>query len=247
MKRRDALATIASTLIAASPHAVRAEASGVPVFMYHHVNNTIPSSPLALGLTLPTGSFEAQLRYLASHKIATLTAGELADALSRDEHPTRTVVLTFDDGYEDSSTVIAPLLARYGARATFFVNAGTIEHRNHLSWREMRALRAAGCEIGAHGMHHLDLSTLDRDGQLHEAGDCVARIERFLGVRPVSYAYASGAYNKTTLDVMREIGIHSAWTEHVARAKDVRNPYEMPRLRITRDMTVDGFAALVSG
>jgi len=240
MKRIEAIAAIASTLVAA-PY------RGVPVFMYHHVNNTIPSSALALGLTLPTASFEAQLRYLARNKITTLTAGELVDALSRNERPQRAVVLTFDDGYEDSSTVIAPLLAHYGARATFFVNAGTIEHRNHLSWREMRALRAAGCEIGAHGMHHLDLTTLDRDGQLHEAGDCVARIERFLGVRPVSYAYASGAYNETTLDVMREIGIHSAWTEHVARATNVRHPYEMPRLRITRDMTVDGFAALASG
>jgi peptidoglycan/xylan/chitin deacetylase (PgdA/CDA1 family) len=240
MKRIEAIAAIASTLIAAPFR-------GVPVFMYHHVNNTIPSSQLALALTLPTASFESQLRYLASNKITTLTAGELFDALSRGEQPQRKVVLTFDDGYEDTSTVIAPLLARYGARATFFVNAGTIEHRNHLSWREMRAMRAAGNEIGAHGMHHLDLSTLSRSGQLDEAGGCVARLERFLGVRPVSYAYASGAYNATTLDVMREIGIHSAWTEIVGRAQNVRDPYKMPRLRITRDMTVDGFAALASG
>lgn len=239
MNRAQAIATLAATLIPQAP--------GVPVFMYHHVNNTIPPSALALALTLPTPSFEAQLRYLASHKITTLTAGELVDALSRGEHPQRAVVLTFDDGYEDSSSVVAPLLQRYGARATFFVNAGTVEHRNHLSWRQMRAMRAAGNEIGAHGMHHLDLTTLDRAGQMHEAGDCVDRIERFLGVRPVSYAYASGAYNATTLEIMREIGIHSAWTEHVARATNVRHPYEMPRLRITRDMTVDGFAALVTG
>lgn len=247
MKRRDAIAAISSTILAARPRPARAEAPGVPVFMYHHVNNTIPSSALALALTLPTPSFEAQLRYLARNKIATLTAGELFDALSRGEHPQRTVVLTFDDGYEDGATVVGPLLAKYGARATFFVNAGTIGYRGHQSWREMRALRAAGCEIGAHGMHHLDLTTLDRSEQMHEAGDCVARIQRFIGFRPVSYAYASGAYNNTTLDVMREIGIHSAWTEIVGRALDVRKPYEMPRLRITRDMTVDGFAALVTG
>jgi len=247
MKRRDALAAITSTLLAASARPVRSATSGVPVFMYHHVNNTIPSSALALALTLPTASLEAQLRYLASNKITTLTAGELVDALSRGQHPQRSVVLTFDDGYEDASTVVAPLLARYGARATFFVNAGTIEHRNHLSWREMRAMHAAGNEIGAHGMYHLDLTTLSRNGQLHEAGDCVERIGRFLGVRPVSYAYASGAYNATTIEIMREIGIHSAWTEIVARAQNVRHPYEMPRLRITREMTVDGFAALVTG
>jgi len=241
MNRSEAIATIVAPLIA------RAETRGVAVFMYHHVNDTIPKSALALGLTLPTASFEAQLRYLASNKFTTLTAAELFDALSRGENPQRAVVLTFDDGYEDCSTVVAPLLAHYGAHATFFVNAGTIEQRNHLRWRQMRAMLAAGNEIGAHGMHHLDLTTLDRSGQLHEAGDCVARLERFLGTRPVSYAYASGAYNATTLDVMREIGIHSAWTEIVGRARNVAKPYEMPRLRITRDMTVDGFAALANG
>lgn len=230
----------------ALPLAARA-AGGVPVFMYHHVNDTTPSSPIALGLTLPTASFEAQLRYLATKGIATITADELFGALQRGQIPQRTVVLTFDDGYADAATVVGPLLARYRARATFFVNAGTIGLRNHVSWRDLRGLRAAGNEVGAHGMHHLDLTTLDRSEQMHEAGDCVARLERFLGARPVSYAYASGAYNATTLDIMRTIGIHSAWTEHYGRANNLAHPYEMPRLRIARETSVGGFAAMVSG
>lgn len=221
-------------------------ARGVPVFMYHHINDAIPSSRIALGLTLPTASFEAQLRYLATNKIATLTAGELVDALARGHVPERAAVLTFDDGYADAARIVGPLLSRYGARATFFVNAGTIGLRNHVNWRDLRALRAAGNEVGAHGMYHLDLTTLDRSGQMHEAGDCVARIERFLGARPVSYAYASGAYNATTLDVMRAIGIHSAWTERYAWADNLRRPYQMPRLRVARDTSLDGFASLVS-
>ena len=47
MKRRDALAAITSTLVTASARPVYSATSGVPVFMYHHVNNTIPSSALA--------------------------------------------------------------------------------------------------------------------------------------------------------------------------------------------------------
>ena len=227
--------------------ALAAPPSGVPVFMYHHVNDTTPTSRIALGLTLPTASFEAQLRYLAQKRISTITAAELVDALGRDQHPERSAVLTFDDGYADCATIVAPLLARYNARATFFVNAGTIGLRNHLTWKDLRAMRKAGNEIGAHGERHLDLSTLSRNGQLHEAGDCVARIERYTGVRPISYAYASGAYNATTLAVMHEIGITSAWTEHTGYAKDVRNRYEMPRLRVARDTSLAGFAYLVNG
>lgn len=238
MNRAQALRTIAAAFAPAG-------ASGVPVFMYHHVNDMMPETAIARGLTLPTKAFQAQLAWLAEHRIATLTAAELVDAIGRGHMPQNAAVLTFDDGYADTAAIVAPLLKRYNARATFFVNAGTIGLRGHVSYRDLRAMRAAGNEIGAHGMHHLDLSTLDREGQLREAGDCVSRIERYVGARPVSYAYASGAYNATTLELMPSIGILSAWTEHSGRVRDVRDPYEMPRLRISRTTTIAEFASMV--
>jgi peptidoglycan/xylan/chitin deacetylase (PgdA/CDA1 family) len=245
--RRRALAALGAAVACARPPAARAAYAGVPVFMYHHVNDTRPENTIALGLTLPTANFEAHLRYLADQRIATLTAGELVGALARGHRPVRVAVLTFDDGYADAASIVFPLLKRYGARATFFVNGGTIEHRGHVSWRELRAMRAAGNELGAHGEYHLDLTTLDRAGQMREAGECVARIARWTGFRPVSYAYASGAYDATTLLVMRAIGITSAWTEHYGFVHDARNPYEMPRVRITRDTGESRFAALLRG
>jgi peptidoglycan/xylan/chitin deacetylase (PgdA/CDA1 family) len=240
MNRADALRTIAAAF-------AQAPAGGVPVLMYHHVNDTNPTASIARGLTLPTEAFEAQLRWLVEHRVTTLTAAELVDTVERGQLPQRAAVLTFDDGYADTATIVAPLLQRYRARATFFVNAGTIGLRGHVTYRALRAMQAAGNEIGAHGMHHLDLATLDRQDQLREAGDCVERIARFTGVRPVSYAYASGAYNATTLALMPEIGIRSAWTEHSGRVRDLRDPYQMPRLRIARDTTIHEFAAMVAG
>lgn len=241
MTRADALRTIAAAFTPA-PATI-----SVPVFMYHHVNDTRPEARIARGLTLPTGAFEAQLRWLADRRIATMTTGELVDAIGRGHVPRDVAVLTFDDGYADAATIIAPLLKRYNARGTFFINAGTIGQRGHVSYRDLRAMHSAGNEIGAHGMHHLDLATLTSEGQLHEAGDCVDRIARYTGVRPVSYAYASGAYNATTLALMPAIGIRSAWTEHPGRVLDLHDPYEMPRLRIARHATLAEFAAMVTG
>ena len=246
LNRRAALGALGAAFAVCKLPA-RAAAGGVPVFMYHHVNDSVPVNAIALGLTLPTQRFESHVRYLASNKIGTMTAWELVDALERGHVPRNVAVLTFDDGYEDAATIVFPLLQRYGMRATFFVNAGTIGRRGHVNWRELRAMLKGGCEIGAHGDYHLDLTTLSRAGQMHEAGDCVERIARWTGVRPVSYAYASGAYNATTLNVMRTIRIKSAWTEHYGWANNVRNPYDMPRLRIARDTDVAGFAALVRG
>jgi peptidoglycan/xylan/chitin deacetylase (PgdA/CDA1 family) len=218
---------------------------GVPVLMYHAVNDSNPRSIIARNLTLPSARFEAQLRYLARRRIPTLTAGELVSALERGEHPGG-VVLTFDDGYADAATVVLPLLQRYRARATFFINSGSVGRPNHVTWAQLRTMRAAGMEIGAHGVRHLDLTTLDRTGQLYEAGHCLEKLAQYTGARPVTYAYASGAYNATTLEVMRTLGLRSGWTERFGAVHDVRNPYEMPRLRVSRDTELEGFAALVA-
>jgi len=237
VNRAGAIATLGALVLPAT--------SAVPVLMYHTVNETVPHNPVALSLTLPTQRFADQLRYLAAHRIATLTAGGLVEALAREERP-RGVVLTFDDGYADMARTVAPLLARYRMRATFFVNSGSIGTHNHLTWRELRALHAAGNEIGAHGAHHLDLTTLDRAGQVREIGGCIAKLEQYARVRPVSYCYASGEYNATTLALLPTFGIRSAWTERNGRVHDLSRPYELPRLRIARETTLEQFAALVS-
>jgi peptidoglycan/xylan/chitin deacetylase (PgdA/CDA1 family) len=241
MKRREVLLAVAASALL--PRA-SAAAPGVAVLMYHAVNDTVPRNPISLGLTLPIASFESQLRYLTEHRLPTLTAGQLVTALARGEHP-RGVVLTFDDGYADAARFVVPLLVKYRARATFFINSGSIGSPNHCTWADLRAMQQAGMELGAHGVRHLDLTTLDRAGQMEEAGKCVDKIEKYAGTRPVSYAYASGQYNPTTLEVMHAIGIRSAWTERVGTVHDIRDPYRLPRLRVARGDGIDAFASLV--
>lgn len=74
--------------------------------------------------------FEHLLQHLGRHNafarldevVASLRAGH---RLTRD-----TVVLTFDDGLRNNFIYAAPLLARYRAKATFFVVPGLIENRD---------------------------------------------------------------------------------------------------------------------
>lgn len=229
-------------LLACTPPAA-ASTAGVPVLMYHAVNDGKPHSRIGLALTVSSKAFDEQLRYLERRRIPTLTAGELVDALGHGRHP-RGVVLTFDDGYADAAAVIVPLLIRHHARATFFINSGSVGSPNHVSWAQLREMRRAGMEIGAHGAHHLDLSSLDRAGQMREAGLCVEKIQRYVGARPVTYAYASGKFNATTFEVMRALGIRSAWTELYGSVHDLRQPYKMPRYRILRDDGLASFEAV---
>ncbi len=220
---------------------------GVPVLMYHLVDAHVPKDAVGRDLTVEPKDFDAQLKYLRAHHIATLTAQELANDLARGEHPKSAVVLTFDDGYEDAATTALPILRANGARGTFFVSSGFVGTPRHLTWKEMRALRDGGMEVACHGTMHLDLSTLDRAGQVAEAGGCMRRFARYLGgAPPQTYAYPAGQYNATTLELMRQFGIRAAFTEHPGTVRDLAHPYELPRRRVRHDDTLAQFASVAT-
>ena len=239
--RRLAAFLIAGTL--AAPAA--ADWPGVPVLMYHRVDPEVPHDAVGRDLTVEPAAFEAQLRYLRERGIRTLTAAELIAALRRGERPEKAVVLTFDDGYEDAASIALPLLRKYGQHATFYISAGFIGTPRHVTWSEMREMRAAGMEVACHGTQHRDLATLDRAGQMSEAGHCLSAFARYLsGWKPQTYAYPAGKYDAITLELMPALGVVAAFTEVPGTVRNLLRPYELPRRRIRHDDGVERFAEL---
>ncbi len=238
------IVALLAALVFATP-AGAAVPAGVPVLMYHQVDARTPADAVGRSLTLTPAAFEAQLAWLRAHHIVTLTTDELVRALARGAHPTNAVVLTFDDGYRDAATVALPLLVRYGARASFYVSAGFLGDGRHLSWAQLRTMRAAGMEIGCHGTHHLDLTTLSRAGASAEIGHCAATLARYLAP-PTTYAYAAGRWNATTIALVRAAGFTCALTERPGVVASLRSPYELPRRRIARTTDLAAFAVLAT-
>lgn len=246
--KRSPIAALACALAVAMPGAAPAQRSaGVPVLMYHRVDAVLPADAVGRDLTVEPAAFEAQLRLLRDRGIRTLTAEELARDMAHGSLPSRAIVLTFDDGYDDAATTALPLLVKYGARGTFYVSSGFVGTPRHLSWKQIRALRAAGMEVACHGTFHLDLSTLDRAGQLREAGGCMKRFAHYLGgPPPVTYAYPAGKFDATTLELMRSLGIIAAFSERPGVVKDLSQAYDEPRLRVRHDDSTEQFGALAA-
>ncbi len=229
-----------------TPAAARPVA-GVPVLMYHKVDAVVPNEAVGRDLTVDPRAFAAQLAYLRAHHIRTITADELATDVTRGQHPRDAVVLTFDDGYADAATTAFPILRKFGARATFYVSSGFVGTPRHLTWKQMREMRAAGMEVACHGTDHLDLSTLDRAGQRREAAGCLKRFARFLGgPAPTTYAYPAGKYDATTFAIMRELGIRAAFTERPGNVTDLTRPFALPRRRVRHDDDIAQFAVIAT-
>lgn len=127
----------------------------VPILNYHSVGAH------ADDYTVTEAQFAQQLDWLKAAGYRTLP---LHEALRQGQ---RGVVLTFDDGKEDALTRVLPALQKRGMRAVFFIPTALMGKPGYLTWDGVRALAAAGMEIGSHTVHHARLSELD-DEQLQD-------------------------------------------------------------------------------
>jgi peptidoglycan/xylan/chitin deacetylase (PgdA/CDA1 family) len=92
--------------------------------------------------------------------------------------------LTFDDGPSpDATPAILDLLARRGARATFFVLAGNVRRHGEVLRRASRE----GHEIALHGDRHWPLPLLPPPAIRGEIERCAAAVVAALGVKPLHY------------------------------------------------------------
>lgn len=222
-----------------------APGGGVPILMYHKVDPVTPSDPVGRSLTISPRDFEAQLAWLRAHHIQTVTTAQLADELEHGRHPTNQIVLTFDDGYTDGATVVTPLLQKYGDVATFYISAGFVGDGRHMTWRQMRAMRAAGMEIGCHGTFHLDLATISHARDEYEIGHCAAAVTRYVG-RPTTYAYPAGKSDAFVRALVQRDGFAVALTERPGAVTSLADPYLLPRRRVARDEGLAAFASLAT-
>jgi peptidoglycan/xylan/chitin deacetylase (PgdA/CDA1 family) len=114
----------------------------LPILCYHSVVQDLesPWAQASGGLHLPVANFRQQLAFLARHyRVIPLEAAISDLAAGRRPH-TRSVVLTFDDGYANNLSVAAPLLLEYGFPATIFLATDYIGGKRFW-WDDPRAKR----------------------------------------------------------------------------------------------------------
>jgi peptidoglycan/xylan/chitin deacetylase (PgdA/CDA1 family) len=218
----------------------------IPILMYHYVRYVDPAAdPLGFNLSVTPEQLAAQLGWLKAAGYETVRM-DAAAACVRGEGPcpARAVALTFDDGYLDAYGVALPLLQQHGYVATFYIVSGFVGQPGYMGWPEIRALRDAGMEIGAHSVSHPDLTTLGLDDLRAQVAQSGAAIAAELGAPVLSFCYPGGRFNDTVAAVARESGYTSATT--TAPDGPQADPFTLPRLRISGDLALDGFQWMVA-
>ena len=91
------------------------------ILVYHRVNDDFDP----FFSSVPASVFDSQMAYIArGYRVCTVE--ELFDRSRRGGLPRDALAITFDDGYRDTLTHAAPILAKHGLPATVFLATGFI-------------------------------------------------------------------------------------------------------------------------
>ncbi len=228
----------------------------VPILMYHEIGEPPETNSK---MAVSPAAFAAHLAYLHNAGFKTITASAFSVALSEDTEklPDQTVVLTFDDGYENFYSRVMPLLGQYGFTATVFVTTGWIQDAGTeligekpgkmLSWNQITGAALAGIEIAAHSHRHPQLDRLPEKLLHEELYTSKERLEHKLGLSVSGLAYPFGYSNVRVRQMARTVGYGYSCAVANMAASPASDLFALPRLTVRHSTTMPVFHQLVHG
>jgi peptidoglycan/xylan/chitin deacetylase (PgdA/CDA1 family) len=216
----------------------RPSTAQVPILMYH-VIGVAPANAAFPSLFVPPAELAAQVSWLAAHGFHAVTLRRLyAGWQGTRALPPKPVVLTFDDGYLSDYTAALPTLRRHRWPGVLNLVLKNLAPGDIEPW-QVRKLIAAGWEIGAHTLTHVDLTTLDPARLRHEVAGSRAVIRRRFGVPVDAFCYPAGRYNAQVVAAVKAAGFSVATTENPGLARK-SEPFTLARIRIDPGDGVSG-------
>lgn len=214
-----------------------------PVLCYHRV------LPAAAGNEAPEYSvtpqqFAAQMSLLNEEGFTSLTLDEYFEAArGLRELPSRSVVVTFDDGFADNYSVAWPIARRLGVKINLFICTGLVageqlpafdgddararasqekfpEHWQPLSWAQLREMIDGGVSIGFHTHRHRNLGRVSENEIAGDAAEGISIFKDQLKAAPRFFAFPFGhygSYPETAVDVLTGQGLKMFFTTELGR------------------------------
>ena len=200
--------------------------------MYHQV---LKDESRAGKYIITPNELESDLAYLSGNGYVSVLPSQLVKIREQGGRlPEKTVVNTFDDGYETGLYYVLPLLKKYGMKAVInVVGSYTDEYSRineegkhlsyaYLTWNEIKKLSDSGyVEIGNH-TYDMHSYNGERNGCARKENESdeqyrtvlyedVARLsdklQRVTGKRPVAFAYPFGSLCERSAEIIGSAGI----------------------------------------
>ena len=206
----------------------------LPVLMYHHVQDIeAAKSKNQTSLTVDTNTFREQMKYL---KDRGYRSAYMSDVLNFFEGgaviPTKSILITFDDGYDDFASNAVPILREFSFVSTLFVSTGLMDNPGYLSWNTIEDLAKQGDVVFAnHTWSHRNVGANRADVEREIKTADLQLEERGLNT-PKLFAYPYGIESDWGKEILESLKYELAFTTAPGTILCEKQRLELPRVRV---------------
>ncbi|WP_339720518.1 polysaccharide deacetylase family protein [uncultured Paraglaciecola sp.] len=169
------------------------------ILLYHHVSKTTPRLT-----SVSPETFRQHMQYLADNH-SVLPLKQVIEALQNNHPlPDKTVVITFDDGYDNIYDNAHPILKEFAFPYTIFVNPPLIGEVNYqLNWQQVKRMAKENVSFANHGKQHSHMLTKEAgesqqewlDRTMQDIDDAEKILQQHLGYSLKYFAYPYGEFD----------------------------------------------------
>ena len=228
------------------------------VLMYHMISEHLPKNKSKFNrLRVKPSEFEKQLIWLKNNNFKSYTLSELVDL---EQIPEKSIVITFDDGYEDNFKNAFALLKKYGFKATIYIVLNRFEQNwatdkdlnqvsNELNSEKMllneqikEMIDSGLIEIGSHTLDHVNLPKLTFNEKITQIKESKEKIEEIFNIICNSFAYPFGFFDKESVKIVKELTYTNATTTvNGVFDKTKYSNFEIPRIMVSGRQSLFSF------
>lgn len=224
----------------------------ISTLLYHHINTRFANN-----ITLTPSEFRLQLEFLRRNDYRVISLATALEYLHRGQAvPARSVLLTFDDGYEDFYTTAFPILQEFGYTATVFPIVGVMGQWNewnrrapyiayHLSWSQINELAQQGISFGCHTMAHHSLVRFEEKRVRYELETARDVLAQRIGQPVETLSYPYGDYNGLTRRVAAQL-FQAAFAVEQGAWDWRADPLAIRRLKVDPGASPEQFGRLLN-
>lgn len=213
--------------------------SGLPVLMYHFFYDKNVSSGKDNNY-MEISDFENQIKYLTDNNFYFPTWQEVEDYIDgKISLPDKSVVITVDDGDDSFFELAVPIIQKYNAKATSFVITSWYGYRANNKQVNISYQSHSDCmHEGANGKGVMLSWSYDK------ILEDVKQSSQTLGGSTV-FCYPFGHYNDLDKRVLKDAGYRLAFTTEGGRVYKGSDKFALPRVRMSKGVSLSTFASMV--
>lgn len=238
-----AATTTASPVSVTAPQADQPDLVSYPLVLEYHQIAPVAHNDLDVSLE----NFKTELDWLQDHNYRTLTLRKFIRCIDKHQPlPDKSVLITFDDGYQGVYQYALPELRKRYMHATLFLVTSSIgkQDKNYprITTSQIHQMsRDYLVDLGSHTVNHDELSKLSPAQYEYELQHSKAVLEKLTGKPCLAISYPYGDFNPRVLAATKAAGYQVAFAGYNDAIASHLKRYTIPRIFVGDYVQKDNF------